>query len=290
MRTRIAILGWAVVVGACSPGPAAPLDAGQGLAADASRGEDGAVARADSAASDAASPRDSSSFDSASADASVPLDFAPCPEAGTCYLMPVGDSITNGTGSSELAGYRRPLRALLDADSLDYDFVGTNAGEAGHHQGISGWKIAQMTAELPSYLTYCSDSNYDVRVPHVFLLMMGTNDVNQSPDTAQAVADLDGLVDLMSQQVPTALIVVAQIVPNGDAALDASRVVPFNAAIPGMIEAHRARGQRVVGVDMHSTLSHPGDFDDSLHPNDSGYAKMAAVWNGAIHALLHPRP
>jgi lysophospholipase L1-like esterase len=215
--------------------------------------------------------------------------YNPCPASGKCYLMPVGDSITNGTGSAGVAGYRRPLRALLDPAKLDYDFVGTNDGTAGHHNGISGWKIAQMTEALPEYLTYCSDSNYDRRKPHVFLLMMGTNDVNESSDVARAATHLGALLDVMARQQPAALIVLAQIVPNGDAQLDRSRVVPFNRALVQVAGEHAARGQHVMVVDMHAALTYPGDFADSLHPNDAGYADMARVWYSAVQPLLHPR-
>ena len=46
----------------------------------------------------------------------------------------------------------------------------------------------------------------------------------------------------------------------------------------------------MVVVDMESALSYPDDLADDVHPDDTGYGKMAVVWFGALEALLIPVP
>ena len=53
-----------------------------------------------------------------------------------------------------------------------------------------------------------------------------------------------------------------------------------------MAEQRIANGDKVVIVDMEQALSYPGDLYDKLHPNESGYAKMASVWQRALTNIL----
>jgi hypothetical protein len=40
---------------------------------------------------------------------------------------------------------------------------------------------------------------------------------------------------------------------------------------------------------MESALTYPGDLADNVHPNDTGYGKMAGVWFTALKEML-PNP
>jgi hypothetical protein len=53
-----------------------------------------------------------------------------------------------------------------------------------------------------------------------------------------------------------------------------------------MAAARIAAGDHLVVVDHESALIYPGDLADEVHPNAGGDAKMAAVWFGALPALL----
>ena len=59
----------------------------------------------------------------------------------------------------------------------------------------------------------------------------------------------------------------------------------YNAAIPGIVQAHADMGQHVVRVDM-SAMPASDIASDSVHPNDQGYAYMADIWYEAIRDLL----
>jgi len=85
--------------------------------------------------------------------------YNPCPPAGTpCAVMPLGDSITDGAGSSG-GGYRVPLFHLVSQDQKTITFVGS--GQNGpamvdgkafpqHHEGHSGYTIEGTTASRRS--------------------------------------------------------------------------------------------------------------------------------------------
>lgn len=55
--------------------------------------------------------------------------------------------------------------------------------------------------------------------------------------------------------------------------------------LPGIVRSHASKGQHIIGVDM-SRLPGTGLNSDGAHPNDQGYAFMAAVWYAAIKDLL----
>jgi lysophospholipase L1-like esterase len=54
----------------------------------------------------------------------------------------------------------------------------------------------------------------------------------------------------------------------------------FNAAIPGVVKALADKGAKVAIADLSAVKK--GDLKDGVHPNDAGYAKMAAGWFTAI--------
>jgi lysophospholipase L1-like esterase len=94
---------------------------------------------------------------------------------------------------------------------------------------------------------------------------------------------LGSLLDKIVQAAPNALVVVAKLTPLGDTS---AALATYNSQIPGVIQAHVAKGQHIVGVDM-SKMPVPADIGpDNAHPNDQGYAYMASIWYAAIKDLL----
>ncbi|MGD9221727.1 MAG: hypothetical protein PVH22_00690, partial [Desulfobacteraceae bacterium] len=60
----------------------------------------------------------------------------------------------------------------------------------------------------------------------------------------------------------------------------------LNNQIQSLADARSAAGDKLIVVDMESALNYPGDLDDSVHPNASGYEKMAVVWYNALDNFL----
>jgi len=190
-------------------------------------------------------------------------------------VMPLGDSITDGFNVP--GGYRIDLWQRLAGGGYTVDFVGSGANgppELGDHdhEGHSGWRIDQLDANIVTWLRGSA--------PHTVLLHIGTNDVNQNLDLANAPARLSTLVDHILATAPGVEVFVAQITPEADPTFEA-RIRAYNAALPGALQG---KGSRVHLVDMHSALS-VADLADGVHPTAAGYAKMGAVWFAALRSV-----
>jgi len=219
--------------------------------------------------------------------------YTPCPTSGDpCKILPLGDSITHGYASSDDGGYRSQLFKLIVAANQKVTFVGslTNgptqvSGQSfpRSHEGHDGWTID------PGYSTYGAGGISSLipspaldGKPNIILLHIGTNDTGFK-DSANMSTRLEALLDKIAQASPTTLIVLAQITPLGYAN---SALTAYNAKIPGIVQAHAAKGQHIIGVDM-SKMPVPADIgSDNVHPNDQGYAYMAGVWYAALKNLL----
>ncbi|MFH9066090.1 ricin-type beta-trefoil lectin domain protein [Streptomyces coeruleorubidus] len=203
-------------------------------------------------------------------------------------VMPLGDSITWGVGSSTGNGYRGPLWEKLAADGHPLDFVGTLRGGSmsdPDNQGHSGYKIHQIAALADASLTRYR--------PNVVTLMIGTNDLNESYQVSTATARLRSLVGQINAAVPDATVLVASLVVSTSGSEEQYRAA-YNQAIPHIVRDAQAAGKRVAYVDM-SSLTTAG-LADTLHPNDAGYRKMADAFHRGVQAadgagwLRNPAP
>jgi lysophospholipase L1-like esterase len=194
---------------------------------------------------------------------------------GGVRVMPLGDSITDGFNVP--GGYRIDLWQRMAAAGNVVDFVGSGfngpASLGDHdHEGHSGWRIDQLDANIVGWLR--------TSAPRTVLLHIGTNDVNQNHDVANAPARLSALIDKIRANAPAVELFVAQITPESDPTQEA-RVRAFNAAVPGVVAQ---KGPRTHLVDMHSAIT-TADLADGVHPNATGYAKMAARWHSALQSV-----
>jgi lysophospholipase L1-like esterase len=194
---------------------------------------------------------------------------------GGIRVMPLGDSITYGTGDP--GGYRIGLWQRLVANNYTVDFVGSQSnGPASlgdhDHEGHPGWQISQIDANIVSWL-----NTYH---PHTILLHIGTNDVVQNP--AGAADRLATLLDHITSTAPIAEVFVAQIIPLGWTSTD---LLAFNNAIPAIVATRVAAGKHLHLVDMYHALTTADLSSDNIHPNPGGYDKMAAVWYAALTSV-----
>ncbi len=196
-------------------------------------------------------------------------------------IMPLGDSITYGVGSSTGGGYRFQLWNDLRARGFPIDFVGSvQTGPASfdrENEGHPGWKINQIAAQVVNWLmTY---------QPSIILLHIGTNDFVKNDDPTQAPTRLSHLLNLITTTLPGVTVIVAQILPLPRSARLNAEVVAYNVAIPRIVQADVAQGKHVHYVDMYHAVP-PSMLPDQIHPNDAGYALMAKVWLYALLPLL----
>jgi lysophospholipase L1-like esterase len=195
-------------------------------------------------------------------------------------IMPLGDSITWGEGSSTTSSYRADLwRHLVDDAGVAVDFVGSQQSGSlpdRDNEGHSGWRIEQITASVDGWLTTYR--------PDVVLIHLGTNDLAQEFDVAGAPDRMAALIDRITAHSPATTVLVSAIVPSTYQIIT-DRVDAFNARLPGIVQTRAQQGKKVRHVDLDGAVG-TADLADFLHPNDAGYAKMAGVWHAALEPVL----
>jgi lysophospholipase L1-like esterase len=168
-------------------------------------------------------------------------------------IMPVGDSITDGVGSTG-GGYRDPLYTDLTTAGYSFTFVGalsddstpllTATGET-HHEGYSGYVIESQAPNFPT--SSGQGGIMDViggdlanlpasQKPNTFLLMIGSNDMFLNYDVAQAPNRLESLIDMLLNPItgldPGAQLILAEVTPTGDGRTTQNSLsATYNAAI-----------------------------------------------------------
>ena len=193
-------------------------------------------------------------------------------------LMPVGDSITAGYRSSTGGGYRGPLWPELISQGDAVDYVGSQRSGTmfdPDNEGYYGARIDKVAGLITGELALYH--------PNVVLLDIGINDLGQNYQVSTAPARLAALIDQIIAADPGVTVLVAQLVPNSTAWVEAD-VVAYNAQIPGIVQARAKAGKQVFLVSMSAlTLA---DLNDGLHPNDAGYQKMADAWDAGIKQVI----
>ncbi|MEV4760921.1 SGNH/GDSL hydrolase family protein [Micromonospora sp. NPDC049559] len=191
-------------------------------------------------------------------------------------VMPMGDSITWGQGSTDGSGYRGPLWLRLRNEAgYAPDFVGSQVvGTIGdpNNEGHRGWQIDQLQANATGWI-----NTYQ---PDVVLLHIGTNDMYRNYQVATAPDRLSALIDQILAARPGVYVLVAKITPSTNTDAQA-RINAYNAKIPGIVAA---KGDHVRLADMTNVTT--ADLVDALHPNDTGYAKMAERWYPVLTGVL----
>lgn len=228
--------------------------------------------------------------------------FNPCPEAGApCIVMPLGDSITDGVGSSAPGGgYRVQLFHDAVQAHKALTFVGSATDPNGpgmvdgktfprNHEGHPGYTIDNSATT--SGISPLVDQSVATNHPQIILLMIGTNDLS---DLANAPARLAPLLDRIINDAPNALLVVAQINPTRDDGAN-SIIRTYNDAIAGLVQTRAANGKHITTVDMYAAITAQTNYrtdlmSDFLHPNDAGYVIMGNVWYAAIQSYLPAAP
>jgi autotransporter-associated beta strand protein len=209
-------------------------------------------------------------------------------------IMPLGDSITYGSNNSGTGGgYRYPLYVTLTNAGYNVDYIGTQTsnthpglGDEINHEGHSGWRVSAASSGLYEnilgWLAQIAD-------PDVVLVHIGTNDTNDD-NFSGTINELDALIARIAAARPYAHIIVTTLLKRGANDDDSKYVLiknEFNPYVAGVVQAHQNAGRRVHFLDMHAYLERT-DMYDNLHPNDTGYGKMAAAWFPAITNIVTP--
>ncbi|MFI5930979.1 GDSL-type esterase/lipase family protein [Actinoplanes sp. NPDC051494] len=195
-------------------------------------------------------------------------------------VLPLGDSITYGSGSTPTgSGYRPGLLQKLTAQSAStVDFVGSQRDGTGPdpaHEGRPGWTIEQLAG-----IAGVAAQRYR---PNLVTLHIGTNDMDRDIDVATAGERLRALVTTVLAAAPETTVLVAGLVPAKVATVN-TRVGAYNLRQAAVVDDFRSQGRHVHYVDM-GAVDTATDLSDNLHPNNLGYAKMADAFLAATQQV-----
>jgi lysophospholipase L1-like esterase len=210
-----------------------------------------------------------------------------CDPERTIRIMPLGDSITAGVtdllidgelvGIDDIArdgdfmiGYRQRLFLALQAFGFSVDFVGSlRLGAAAQpefdldNEGHPGWTALEVANSVFGWLT--------ANPADIVLLHIGTNDLNPT-STVREVEILLDEIDRFDSGIPVVLArIINERIPDADTSL-------YNVNLTAMARSRILKGDKIILVDQESALDYPEDMADDLHPNASGYRKMAQTW------------
>jgi lysophospholipase L1-like esterase len=204
-------------------------------------------------------------------------------------IMPLGDSITAGPGC-----WRAPLWNHLQTTGFtNIDFVGSVAdggcpvsyaydGDNEGHGGIAATGMADQN-QLPPWL--------DAAKPDIVLMHLGTNDMwGGTIATSTVLTAYTKLVGQMRTSNPNMKIIVAQIIPMNPSGCTtcAASVVALDNAIPGWAAGLTTAQSPIVVVDQWTGFDTVADTNgDGVHPNDSGFQKMANRWYPPLAQVLN---
>ncbi len=221
-------------------------------------------------------------------------------------ILPLGNSLTyddrvNDTrGEGDRPSYRFKLAKMLKDAGYSVDFVGSrytgfNLFTDANNGGIPGIRDDQMARMLETGFN-ARDGKQETPGPYletypadIILLHIGTNQVDPNPADVENILNQVDKYEAASKSQVT--VILAQIA-NRVSGAERDVTTAFNRNIKAMAEARIAKGDKIVLVDMENgaglvyALQPDGDMADNLHPNESGYEKMATVWFNALKNVL----
>jgi lysophospholipase L1-like esterase len=141
------------------------------------------------------------------------------------------------------------------------------------NDGFTGQRIDEISASGNAEITGTQKAN-------IVLVHAGTNDMVQNANVTSAPARLGSLIDKIISNNPDALVLVAQIIVNGNTTIN-DRIKVYNQALPALAEARSSTNRSVRLVNMDAVLAEDLLLDGT-HPNEKGYMKMANAWYTTI--------
>ncbi|MFI9719722.1 FG-GAP-like repeat-containing protein [Streptomyces sp. NPDC052396] len=204
----------------------------------------------------------------------APSAHAVSPAKPALRVMPLGDSITAGSGSATGSSYRLPLWNLVGAQSrYTIRYVGSQAsGQLPDlsHEGHSGYMIDGIRAGIDQWMAAAR--------PDAVLLHIGVNDLDRSTDPTHAPERLKTLIDQIFTDRPGVTVIRQGVIPT----TQGLQVPPsvYNDQARQLQSAEEQAGNKFRYVEPPELTS--AEMANRLHPNDSGYARMGRTFFTAL--------
>ena len=204
-------------------------------------------------------------------------------------IMPLGNSITQGIGSSfPYSGYRKYLYNLLNNNGVNIDFVGSlQDGDPFqfdvNHEGHPGWYAQEIDAHVNGWL------NDDT--PNSVLLHIGTNDISHVESNQDNINEIESIVNKIYSYNSQTKILVCSIIPRKDD--KNNKTIELNVLIYQLVNQKIGEGYNIYFIDQYSAFTSNGNWQneymsDYLHPNDNGYYLMAVTFFNVLKNILYP--
>jgi lysophospholipase L1-like esterase len=194
-----------------------------------------------------------------------------------CRIMPVGDSITEG--SRDFPVYRPLLLEMLEQAGHRVAYVGSRKTNGGLlHEGYGGKNAEFLAKTVPAH--------FAEHPADVVLLHAGHNHFAHEHPVPGIVAATEAMITEFRRVNPRVAVLVARVIPSGK--LPKYSYIPeLNAELAALAERLDRPGQRVIAVDQARGFDVETDTSgDKVHPNAAGAKKMAARWFEALEPLL----
>ena len=193
-------------------------------------------------------------------------------------IMPLGDSITMGFGSSLNWGYRGPLWNLLTSQGAVIDYLGEFQDGPSSFPDPDHQSSLGQTADGVASLTPDLMARYR---PDIVLLMIGSNDIEGGDEPSFVGSEISQILDSIAEQLPTTTTYVSTLTPLSSEHDGSDLIEPANQEIRAAVAQAQGEGQRVRLVEQNLSLS---DLVDGVHPTEAGHAKIAQAWFDAMMA------
>lgn len=216
-------------------------------------------------------------------------------------IMPIGDSITEGVGSSG-TGYRSFLYDKLQG--VNFSLVGPNGAAPYNGHFTRGAKIEEFYTGGYGTGTRDIASSMSTYQPDILLIHLGTNNMNN--DTAAPYSENAGISMLPTSSGKLAQllayasqwangtrgdfvkrIIICKIIPRLVNGSPDPKIADFNAEVDRMF-FENAPGivvSKITLADMNSVVL-ISDLGDGTHPTDIGYNRMATEFNRIIRGVV----
>lgn len=221
-----------------------------------------------------------------------PIPVPPAHPVGQLVIMPFGDSITSGTGSTDLAGYRSQMFHITNGTGRNITFVGSlSTGPAtvdgvpfpAAHEGHGGFTIDSVDGS--NGILPIAAARIATYAPNVITLMIGTNDINAQVRPNEINGRMLALLDVIHTASPSCWLTISTIIPALNQNQSA-QVLAFNAYIRTLVKSLSA-SWKIGLVDAYAAFVQTPNYQnalmsDSLHPNDAGYVVLGNAFFGGL--------
>lgn len=195
--------------------------------------------------------------------------------------MPLGASVTFGTGSSTGNSYRNDLREQLVAAGQTVNYVGEF-----ENGNFTNRQVEATPGFVISQIANSSNTATPKFLPNLVLLDAGTNNCNSGGTVPDAGANVSSLINSIYTQSPGSTVILTSVLVNKVPAQEACRV-DVNNQYNALAAQLTGQGAKFVFVDMRSPEGPTtADLADTRHPNDVGYQKMANVWMQGVQQAI----